>query len=171
MTVHGLDLVGECDPDSSSREISSRSRCSDSAAIWLAWAWACSVIWRALASASARIASRLGLGVGLGLVHELLGQEQGALQGVVGHRRVRRGRRSRLLLELGLELRDALGGLAQPFAALAELLLEPLGLHGGFLEVLVDVVPVVPLQGLAELDGTERIEGRLRSVHAVMLAA
>ncbi len=75
------------------------------------------------------------------------------------------------MLEGRLELGDALGRLAQPFTALAQLLLEALGLDGGLLEVLVDIVPVVPLQGLAELDGPERIECGLGGVHAAMLAA
>ncbi len=103
----------------------------------------------------------LGLRVRLGLVDELLGQQQRALQGVVGHRRCGRRRWRRwddLVLEHLLQLRDALGGLPQPFTALAELLLETFGLDGRLLEVLVDVVPVVPLQGLPELDRPERIE-------------
>ena len=71
--------------------------------------------------------------------------------------------------ELGLELGDALGRLTQPFTALAELLLQPFGFDGGLLQVLVDVVPVVSLEGLTKLDGTERIEGRLGCVHGPIL--
>ena len=70
-----------------------------------------------------------------------------------------------LLFECRLQLGDALGGLAQPLAALAELLLQPLGFDGRLFEVLVDVVPVVALEGLTELDGPKRIERRLRGVH------
>ena len=85
-----------------------------------------------------------------------------------------RGRRRRGLglgRQLGLELGDGLGRLAQALVALAELLLETLGLHGGLLEVLVDVVAVVALQGLAELHGAEGVECRLGSVHGAMVAA
>ena len=149
----------------SSRAISSRRRCSDSA--WTLRAWA---------SASAISAGGLGLGVGLGLVDELLGQQQRPLQRVVGDRPARPGGRRRAGAS-GLAASSVsswamrLGRLAQPLGALAQLLLQAFGLDGRLLEVLVDVVPVVALQGLAELHGAERVECRLGSVHAAMVAA
>ena len=95
----------------------------------MAWVWASSVTRRALAC----VVRHGGLGhhyrLGLGLV-----------------------------LEGRLQLGDPLGGLAQSLTALAELLLEALGLDGGLLQVLVDIVPVVSLERLAELDGSERIK-------------
>ena len=81
---------------------------------------------------------RLGLALPLGLVDELLGQQQGALQGLVaqrvsfaaaaaaaGCRLARLGGTGAAAL-LALELRDPLAGLAQPFVELADVLLESL---------------------------------------------
>ena len=136
---------------SSSREISSRSRCSDSASDAVGLGPGLLGHRAGLGLGLGDRPGRLGLGVGLGLVDELLGQQQGPLQGVVGHRRLGR-RGGGLLLERRLELGDALGRLAEPLTALAELLLKTLGLDGRLFEVLVDVVPVVALQGLPELD-------------------
>ena len=62
------------------------------------------------------------------------------------------------MLEGGLQLGDALGRLPEALAALAELLLEPLGLDGGLLEILVDIVPVISLEGLSELDGPKGVK-------------
>lgn len=106
--------------------------------------------------------SGLGLRVGLGLVDELLGKQQRPLQGVVGDRRLDPlGLGLGLPLEFGLQLGDALGRLSEPLSVLAELLLEPFGLDRSFLEVFVDIVPVVTLERLTELDGAKGVEGRL----------
>ena len=61
---------------------------------------------------------------------------------------------------LPLQLGDALAGLAQPFVQLTDVLLQPLGLLGRLVQVLIDLVDVVALQTEAELDGAERVEDR-----------
>ena len=68
----------------------------------------------------------------------------------------RRRRRPLLALELG----DALAGLAQPLVQLPDVVLEPLGLLGRLVQVLIDLVDVVALQPEAELDGAKRVEDR-----------
>ena len=68
----------------------------------------------------------------------------------------RPGRRRRPLL--AFELRDPLAGLAQTLVELAHVLLERLGLLGGLVEVLVDLVDVVALEAEPELDGAQRVE-------------
>ena len=127
----------------------------------------------------------LGLGFGFGLVHEFLGQQEGALQGVVGHGRCRcrgGGLRLRLrlfelvlqLLQRLLELGDTLGRLARAVAGLAHLLLERFGFDGHALQVLIDIVDVVTPQRLAKFDRPETVEARLlatriRAVHSTIL--
>ena len=116
---------------------------------------------------------RLRLAFPLRLVDELLCQEEGALQRLVGEGiglgrsgcrcrcrgdplfAVGRGRRRPLL---AFELRDALTGLAQPLVQLADVVLEGFGFLGRLVQVLIDLVDVVALQPQAEFHGAERVE-------------
>ena len=162
--------AASCPRIPSSRVTSSRRRRSDS----LLMSRACSSAWASVGAGAGlglgHDVRRLGLALPLGLVHELLGEQQGALEGVVGHARLGHGHglRHRRLAALGLQLGDALRGLAHALVGLAHLLLEGLRLDGGLLQVLVDLVDVVPLQPEPELDRPQGLEdglGRLGAVH------
>jgi hypothetical protein len=50
-------------------------------------------------------------------------------------------------------LGDAFSRLAEALTRLSQLLLEAFGFDRGLLQVFVHVVPVIPLEGLTELDG------------------
>src|SRR5664280_2414344 len=52
-----------------------------------------------------------------------------------------------------LQLGDAFSRLAEALTRLSQLLLEAFGFDRGLLQVFVHVVPVIPLEGLTELDG------------------
>jgi hypothetical protein len=66
-----------------------------------------------------------------------------------------------LALQGRLQLGDALAGLAEALVGLTELLLQSLGLNGGLLEIFIDVVAVIPLEGFPKFNGPERIKCRL----------
>ncbi len=84
------------------------------------------------------------------------------------------GRRGRLALGrhrggplVALELGDPLARLTQPLVQLPDVLLEPLGLLGRLVQVLIDLIDVVPLQTEAELDRAQGVEDRCGSLGIV----
>ena len=162
---HGLHLVGQLaavglQPGDLLAEPSARSRPGPSRA----WASASAITRAASASASALVSS-----TNFWARSRVRCRVSSATAGSAGAGAGRRG--LGLGRQLGLELGDGLGRLAQALGVLAQLLLQAFGLDGGLLQVLVDVVAVVALQGLPELHGAERVECRLGSVHAAMVAA
>ena len=110
---------------------------------------------------------RLRLALPLRLVDELLCQQKRSLQRLVGERSSVSGGGSSALVCFGghwrstlvpLELRNPLARLAEPLVQLADVLLEPLGLLGSLVQVLIHLVDVVALQAETELHGAKGVE-------------